>query len=104
MPTVRKFVISIDPTEAIDFQEPLGWFTNRLVPLGFKQGQTYGYRYFDAECLMKVELVDSQDGYFVYLYVQAADEHAFRAASVAEAFDAHAVEVAGTRRIAYGDV
>ncbi len=96
--TVRKFAISIDPTEAVDFAEPVDWFGERLSPLGFKQSATYTYRYTDAECMMKIDLVDSQDGYFVYLYVQAPDEHKFRAEAVASAFDAHVVDTSGTKR------
>jgi hypothetical protein len=48
--------------------------------------------------MMKIELVDSQDGYFVHLYVQAPDEHRFRAEAVAEAFDAHVLDTSGTKR------
>ena len=103
MLTVRKFVISIDATEAIDFPEQLDWFATRLLQLGFELNQTYQYRYADPECMMKVELVASQDGYFVYLYVQAADEHAYRAKSVADTFEAHAVDAAGTKRISLGN-
>ena len=99
MPTVRKFAISLDPVEAVDFAEPMHWFAKRLRSLGFEPGTLYTYRYADAECMMKVELVDSHDGYFAYLYVQADDEHVFRAEAVAEAFDAHVVETAGTRRV-----
>lgn len=101
--TVRKFAISIDPEEAVDFAEPVDWFGQRLKPLGFQQGSTYSYRYRDAECMMKVDLVDSQDGYFVYLYVQAPDEHRFRAEAVAHAFDAHVVDTAGTKRSSLKD-
>lgn len=96
--TVRKFAISIDPTEAVDFAEPVEWFSQRLKPLGFEQTATYTHRYRDPECMMKVELVDSQDGYFVYLYVQAPDEHRFRAEAIAKVFDAHIVETSGTKR------
>ena len=101
--TVRKFAISIDPEEAVDFAEPVDWFGKRLTPLGFEHNGTYTFRYRDSECMMKVELVDSQDGYFVYLYVQANDEHAFRAKEVAEAFDAHVVDTAGTKRFTLKD-
>jgi Na+-transporting NADH:ubiquinone oxidoreductase subunit NqrF len=96
--TVRKFAISIDPDEAVDFAEGVDWFAQRLAQLGFEQSGTYTFRYRDAECMMKVELKDSQDGYFVYLYVQADDEHVFRASEVAKAFDAHIVDTAGTKR------
>jgi hypothetical protein len=103
MSTVRKFAIGIDPAEAIDFTEQIAWFEKRLFPLGFKQGQTYIYRYSDIECMMKVELVSSQDGYFVYLYVQANDEHAYRAEAVAEVFNAHVLDASGTKRISLTD-
>ena len=96
--TVRKFAISIDPDEAVDFAEHVDWFGKRLAPLGFKQAATYTFRYTDSECMMKVELKDSQDGYFVFLYVQAPDEHKFRAEAVANAFEAFVVDTSGTKR------
>jgi hypothetical protein len=96
--TVRKFAISIDPQEPVDFAEGVDWFGQRLAPLGFEQHGTYSFRYRDPECMMKIELVDSQDGYFVHLYVQAPDEHRFRAEAVAEAFDAHVLDTSGTKR------
>jgi hypothetical protein len=96
--TVRKFAISIDPEEAVDFAEPVEWFGTRLQPLGFEHNGTYTFRYRDPECMMKIELRDSQDGYFVWLYVQAPDEHRFRAEGVAKAFEAHVVDTAGTKR------
>lgn len=101
--TVRKFAISIDPEEAVDFAETVDWFGERLKPLGFEHNGTYTFRYRDPECMMKVELADSQDGFFLYLYVQAADEHNFRAQDVAKAFDAHVVETAGTKRFTLKD-
>ena len=101
--TVRKFAVSIDPDEAVDFAENVDWFLQRLSKLGFEQSGTYTFRYRDAECMMKIELKESQDGYFVYLYVQADDEHAFRATEVAKAFDAHIVDTAGTKRYSLKD-
>jgi hypothetical protein len=101
--TVRKFAISIDPEEAVDFAETVDWFGERLAPLGFKSSGTYRFSYLDGECMMKVELVDSHDGYFIYLYVQAADEHRFRAEEVAKAFDAHVVDTSGTKRFTLKD-
>lgn len=101
--TVRKFALSIDPEEAVDFAEHVDWFFERLKPLGFEQSGTYTFRYRDAECMMKIELSESQDGYFVYLYVQANDEHHFRAEDVAKAFDAFVVETAGTKRFTLKD-
>jgi hypothetical protein len=96
--TVRKFAISLDPDEAVDFTESVDWFAGVLAKLRFERIGTYTFRFRDHECMMKVELSQSQDGYFCHLYVQAPDEHAFRAESVADAFEAHVIDTSGTRR------
>ncbi len=42
--------------------------------------------------MMKAELSRSKDGYFVWIYVQAMDEHAWRASEVADNLGAHLVD------------
>lgn len=101
--TVRKFAISIDPEEAIDFPQTVEWFAARLAPLGFEQVSTYTFRYTDSECVMKLELTESHDGYFAHLYVQAPDEHQYRAREVAEAFEAHVIDAPATKRLGLED-
>lgn len=99
-PTVRKYALSVDPDDEVDFAEPVEWFWKRLSALGFEHSENYVFRYHDVECLMKFELVASRDGYFVFLYVQAQDEHRYRADEVASAFDAHLIDTSGIRRAA----
>ena len=94
--TVRKFAISPDPGEALDFTEGGDYFMNLFKELGFEQSGTYTYRYADSECMMKAELTPSKDGYFLWMYVQALDEHTFRLVEIADVFGAHVVEA--TRR------
>jgi hypothetical protein len=101
--TVRKFGLSIDPDETVDFAEDVDWFKARLTQIGFEHNSTYTFRYRDAECMMKIELKESQDGYFAYLYVQANDEHLFRAKEVAEALEAYVVDTSGTKRYSLKD-
>jgi hypothetical protein len=83
---VHKFGISLDPKELIDFSENLDFFTEAFTDLGFEQSGTYTFRYSDDECMMKAELQRSPDGYYLWVYVQAVDEHAHRAKEVAETF------------------
>ncbi|MCS6970790.1 MAG: hypothetical protein RMM29_00105 [Planctomycetota bacterium] len=96
--TVRKFAISIDPEEPIDFPQPVEWFAARLAPLGFEQVSTYTFRYTDSECVMKLELSESSDGYFAHLYVQAPDEHRYRGLEVAQVLEAHIIDAPSTKR------
>ena len=90
--TVRKFGVSLDPKEMVDFGEKMEFFTDRFSDLGFEQNGTYTFRYSDDECMMKAELERSADGYYLWVYVQAADEHQFRAKEIADAFGAVVVE------------
>jgi len=90
--TVRKFGISLDPQELVDFAEKLDYFTNVLSELGFEQNGTYTFRYADDECMMKAETVRSRDGYYLYVYVQAIDEHEYRIKELADSFGAHIVD------------
>jgi len=90
--TVRRFAISLEPHEVVDFSSDLGSFAEVFLELGFEQVSTYTFRYADAECMIKTELKRSQDGYYLFAFVQAMDEHAYRLREVAEAFDAHVVE------------
>jgi hypothetical protein len=94
--TVRKFAISPDPGEALDFTEGVDYFVDLFRDIGFEQSGTYTFRYADAECMMKAELTPSKDGYFLWMYVQALDEHTYRLHEIADAFSAHLVEA--TRR------
>lgn len=95
--TVRKFAISPDPAEALDFTESVDYFVGIFTGLGFEQSGTYTFRYSDGECMMKGELTPSKDGYYLWMYVQALDEHAYRLGEVAAAFGAHVVDNARRR-------
>ena len=90
--SVRKFALSVDPDEIVDFAEKLDYFTPIFKELSFEQVGTYTFRYTDDECMIKAELQSSKDGYFVYLYVQALDEHTHRLMEVAEAFSASVID------------
>ncbi len=94
--TVRKFALSVDPDEIVDFTDDLDHFTKEFSQLGFAQTGTYTFRYSDDECMIKAELSRSKEGYYVYCYCQAMDEHHYRLAEVADHFDAHLVD--GARR------
>lgn len=90
--TVRKFSLSPDPEEVVDFTEPLEYFAEHFGQLGFEQVGTYTFRYSDDESMIKGELQRSKDGFYVWIYVQAADEHHYRVIEIAEAFGANLVE------------
>jgi hypothetical protein len=90
--TVRKFALSPTAGEVLDFTEEAEYFDETLTELGFAKSGTYTYRYQDDECMMKTELSRSKDGFFVWVYVQAMDEHAWRAREVADNLGAHLVE------------
>lgn len=90
--TVRKFALSPAAGEVLDFTEEIEYFDGTLTDLGFAKSGTYTYRYQDGECMMKAELSRSKDGYFVWIYVQAMDEHAWRASEVADNLGAHLVD------------
>ncbi len=88
---VHKFGISLDPQELVDFSEKIEYFSNAFLDLGFEQSGTYTFRYSDDECMMKAELQRSVDGYFLWVYVQAMDEHKHRAKEIADTFGAYVV-------------
>lgn len=90
--SVRKFALSVDPDEIVDFAEKLDYFAPIFKELGFEPVGSYTFRYSDDECMIKAELQSSKDGYFVYLYVQALDEHSFRLQEIADAFAAHVID------------
>lgn len=94
--TVRRFTLSLDPVEAVDFSGSVDELGKVLASLGFEQVGSYTFRFSDPECLLKIEMTRSSDGYFMNAIVQAADEHEFRLAEVAEAFSAHILD--GNRR------
>lgn len=104
--SVRKFALSVDPDEIVDFAEKLDYFAPIFKALGFEPVGTYTFRYNDDECMIKADLQQSKDGYFVHLYVQAFDEHEFRLHEVADAFAAHVIDRAtierGSERIERG--
>ena len=89
--TVRKYGISLDPLELVDFSEKFEFFSETFTELGFDQSGTYTFRYSDDECMMKAELSRSQDDYFLWVYVQAFDEHEHRVKEIAQAFGGYAV-------------
>jgi hypothetical protein len=90
--TVRKFGISLDPEELVDFAEKMEYFQEQFSDLGFEQAGTYTFRYSDDECMMKAELQRSKDGYYLWAYVQAIDEHEYRMREIADAFGAYVVD------------
>ena len=90
--SVRKFALSVDPDEIVDFAEKLDYFAPLFKQIGFEPVGSYTFRYSDDECMIKAELQSSKDGYFVYLYVQAFDEHSHRLQEIADAFGAHVID------------
>ncbi len=94
--TVRKFALSLDPQEIVDFTDDLEHFAGVFTELGFDRTGTYTWRFSDPECMLKGELARSKDGYYLFLYVQAQDEHQYRLLEIAEAFEANLLD--GGRR------
>ena len=90
--SVRRFAISIDPDEVVDFAEKLDFFNDTFAGLGFEKTGLYTFRYTDRECMIKGELQSSKDGYYLWMFVQAEDEHEYRLREVAEAFGACVVD------------
>ena len=90
--TVRKFGISLDSQELVDFAEKIEFFQEAFADLGFEQAGTYTFRYSDDECMMKAELQRSKEGYYLWAYVQAVDEHLWRVKEIAEAFGGFVVD------------
>lgn len=95
---VRKFAISVDPEEVVDFEEDLAYFDEVFTSIGFEQIGTYKYRYSDRECTITGELRGSRDGFELWMLVQAPDAHEYRLSEVAEAFAAYVVSGSGTRQ------
>ena len=96
--SVRKFAISVDPDEVVDFAEKLDFFNSVFSDLGFEKTGHYTFRYSDAECMIKGELQNSRDGYYLWMYVQAEDEHEYRLKEIADAFEANVVDRAKLER------
>lgn len=94
---VRKFAISVDPEEVVDFEEPLSYFEETFAELGFEQVGNYKFRHSDREATITGELVSSRDGYELWMLVQAPDEHEYRIAEIAEYFGAYVVASSGTK-------
>ncbi|MFW5829805.1 MAG: hypothetical protein ACOCXA_06040 [Planctomycetota bacterium] len=82
--SVRKFMISVDPDEPLDFAEPLEFFDEALGGLGLEKVGSYVFRYSDQECMIKINLTESADGFYVYGYVQATCEHEYRLLQIAD--------------------
>ena len=88
---VRKFAVSIDPEEIIDFEEPLSYFEETFGILGFEQVSSYKFRYKDRECTINAELQSSRDGFELWVIVAAQDEHEFRISDVADMFGGYLI-------------
>lgn len=88
---VRKFAVSIDPDEVVDFEEPLSYYEKVFADIGLEQVSPYRWRLKDQECTITADVQQSADGYEVWLNVQAVDAHEHRVAEVAQAFDAYLV-------------
>jgi len=98
MPTagVRKFAISVDPDEVVDFVQSIAYFEDLFASLGFEKAGTYRFRYKDEESTLTLTLESATDGYEVWATVQAADEHEYRIREIAEALDGHVLANAST--------
>lgn len=99
---VRKFAISVDPEEVVDFEDDLSYFEDVFKEIGFEQVGTYKFRYGDRECTITGELRPSRDGYELWMLVQAPDAHEYRLAEVAEAFCGYVVSGSQTRQFGTG--
>ena len=89
--TIRKYGISLDPDELVDFSEKMEYFVEHFKELDFQQSGTYTFRYSDDECMMKADLQQTADGYNLWVYVQALDEHEYRVQEVAEVFGGYVI-------------
>ncbi len=90
--SVRKFNISVDPDEVLDFGEPLSYFDDMFGEIGFEKVSNYTFRYNDQECMIKVDLKESNDGYYVTSYVQAEDEHVYRLAEISDRLGGYIID------------
>ncbi len=95
--SVRKFALSPTSGEVLDFTEDISYFDEHFLELGFEKTSTYTWRFADNECVIKGELARTKDGYNLWVYVQAHDEHRWRLTEIADAFGAHIVERAGRK-------
>lgn len=96
---VRKFAISIDPEEVVEFEEPLSYYDRIFSSLGFEQVSTYRWRIKDQECTITADLNATGDGYEVWITVQAPDAHEHRVQEVTDEFDAFLLTSFGTSSI-----
>ena len=83
--SVRKFAISVDPDEVVDFVESIGYFEEQFTTMGFEKVGTYRFRYKDEECTITINLESATDGYEVWVTVQAEDAHDYRIGEIAAA-------------------
>jgi len=88
---VRKFGVSPTEGEVLDFTEEIGYFDETFGGMGFEKAGTYTWRYRDEECVLKIDLTRSKDGFHCWLTVQAMDEHEHRALEIASTLHAHLV-------------
>lgn len=85
---VRKFAVSLDPDEIVDFEEPLSYFESVFSDLQLEQVSTYRWRIKDQECTITADVQQTSDGYEVWLTVQATDAHEHRVAEIVDEMDA----------------
>jgi ATP-dependent Zn protease len=88
---VRKFAISVDPDEVVDFAESLSWFDEMFARMGLEKIGTYRFRYKDEECTISIDLNQGTDGYEVWATVQAEDDHEFRLQELVDEMDGYLV-------------
>ncbi len=85
--SARRFAISVDREEVVDFVQSIGYFEEIFYDLGFEKVGAYRFRYKDEECALIANLESSTDGYEVWVTVQAPDNHAYRLREIAEAMN-----------------
>ena len=87
--SIRKFAISVDPDEVVDFVQSISFFEEAFHGLGFEKIGTYKFRYKDEESTLTATLESGPDGYEVWMTVQAPNEHEYRIIEVAEALEGY---------------
>ena len=96
--SIRKFAISVDPDEVVDFVQSIAFFEEAFSALGFEKIGTYKFRYKDEESTLTATLESGPDGYEVWMTVQAPNEHEYRIVEMAEALDGYIIGFSGTNR------
>ena len=95
---VRKFAISLDPEEVVDFEEDLAYFEEQFTELGFTPVGSYRFRFSDRESTLTADLRESRDGYELWMMVQAPDAHEYRIAEIADVFCGYIIASSHTQR------